>query len=141
MSTIRVIAVKEGQLAQAIEIENSLDAMQDFVKGDFLEGYIEVYKPFDDDAAIICNEDGKNLGLPLNRTVEIENVRRDIISGDFFICRAPLESEEFESLTPEQEEKYINMFYYPEEFLVIEGQVVSEKFLPQENKKTTRASR
>ena len=44
-------------------IENTLEAMQKFVGG-----YIETYT-FAADAAIICNEEGRLLGMPYNCTV------------------------------------------------------------------------
>ena len=49
----------------------TLEAMQSLVEGD-----IEEYMPFEDEVAIICNEEGKMNGLPLNRAVysEPENV-------------------------------------------------------------------
>ena len=45
--------------------------MQSLVEGD-----IEEYMPFEDEVAIICNDEGKMNGLPLNRAVysEPENV-------------------------------------------------------------------
>ena len=50
-----------------IEIDDTLEAMQKVVGGD-----IEKYMPFDDDVAIICNEEGKVNGLPPNRAVYAE---------------------------------------------------------------------
>ena len=38
--------------------------MQSLVEGD-----IEEYMPFEDEVAIICNDEGKMNGLPLNRAV------------------------------------------------------------------------
>ena len=58
-------------IPKLIEIEDTLEAMQSLVEGD-----IEEYMPFEDEVAIICNEEGKMNGLPLNRAVysEPENV-------------------------------------------------------------------
>ena len=78
---------------------------------------IELYMPFDDDAAIICNEEGKLIGLPLNRAIyDSSGSLVEIIAGDFFICRAPADSDRFESLTEEQKKKYSERFKYPERF-------------------------
>ena len=68
---ISVILVEPGRYPKLIEIEDTLEAMQSLVEGD-----IEEYMPFEDDVAIICNEEGKMNGLPLNRAVysEPENV-------------------------------------------------------------------
>ena len=68
---ISVIFVEPGRYPKLIEIEDTLEAMQSLVEGD-----IEEYMPFEDEVAIICNEEGKMNGLPLNRAVysEPENV-------------------------------------------------------------------
>ena len=68
---ISVILVEPGRYPKLIEIEDTLEAMQSLVEGD-----IEEYMPFEDEVAIICNEEGKMNGMPLNRAVysEPENV-------------------------------------------------------------------
>ena len=86
--------------------------MQSLVEGD-----IEEYMPFDDEVAIICNEEGKMRGLPLNRAVYVDNKEMvDIIAGKFFICYAPIESEKFLSMPKELARKYEEKFKYPERF-------------------------
>lgn len=64
---ITVLFVRAGQPPEKMEIENDLKAMQRLVGGD-----IEEYMPFEDEVAIICNEEGKVMGLPLNRAVYAE---------------------------------------------------------------------
>ena len=68
---ISVVLVEPGRYPKLIEIEDTLEAMQSLVEGD-----IEEYMPFEDEVAIICNEEGKMNGMPLNRAVysEPENV-------------------------------------------------------------------
>lgn len=68
---ISVILVEPGRYPKLIEIEDTLEAMQSLVEGD-----IEEYMPFEDEVAIICNDEGKMNGLPLNRAVysDPENV-------------------------------------------------------------------
>jgi hypothetical protein len=50
------------------------------------DGDIEEYMPYDDDVAIICNEEGKMRGLPLNRAVYMQDNDKkemvDIICGN-----------------------------------------------------------
>ena len=65
--TISVLLIQPGKYPKTVEIEDSLEAMQELVGGD-----IEEYMPFDDEAAIICNEEGKISGLPLNRAIYAE---------------------------------------------------------------------
>jgi hypothetical protein len=54
----------------------------------------------------------------------------DIIAGPFFICYAPLESETFESLPPDLEEKYRRKFEQPERFFKTEKGISSVKYEP-----------
>ena len=42
----------------------------------------------------------------------------DIIVGDFFICYAPYTSENFESMPDDLLQKYLELFRYPERFLI-----------------------
>ena len=107
---IRVLLFKPGEYGRAIEIEDTLESMQQTVGG-----WIEEYMPFEDEIAIVCNEEGKIQGLPPSRAIyDDEGQLLDIISGDFFIAYAPIESEKFLSLTPELEKKYLDKYGMPE---------------------------
>ncbi len=68
---ITVLLVEPGKYPREVKIENTLETMQEIVGG-----YIEKYMPFDDEVAIICNEEGKMNGAELNRAIysEPENV-------------------------------------------------------------------
>lgn len=73
--------------------------------------------PFEDDVAIICNDEGKMRGMPLNRGIcSGDGTLMDIIAGPFFIAYAPVESERFLSMPKELEEKYTEKFRQPEQF-------------------------
>lgn len=63
-SKMAVLIVEPHKQPRVVEIAHSLKAMQELVGG-----YIQIYKPFDDECAIICNDEGKLLGLPLNRAI------------------------------------------------------------------------
>lgn len=67
VKTISVLLIQPEKYPRMVEIEDSLEAMQALVGGD-----IEEYMPFEDEVAIICNEEGKIRGLPLNRAVYAE---------------------------------------------------------------------
>ena len=89
-----------------------------------------------DDVAIICNEEGKVRGLPLNRAVYVQDNDKkemvDIICGKFFICYAPPESESFQSLPDDMIKKYKEQFKYPERFSKeVGGNIVAEPFKPK----------
>ena len=81
----------------------------------FLQGIAAVY-PFADPVAIICNDDGKLMGLPLNRALRDENGEMyDAVAGDFLVVG--LGEEDFASLIPELAQKYEQLFHQPEVFL------------------------
>ena len=125
---MKIIRVEPEKKAQIVEIENSLEGMQTVVGG-----LIQAISPFDDEVVLVCNEEGKMLGLPLNRTLqEMEG----IICGTFFICGAPADAENFDSLTKAQIIKYYKMFEFPEYFyLVKENGIISVKFNFDEEEK------
>lgn len=107
---MKVIMVEPGRNAQIVEIEKGLKSMQKAVGG-----YIQAIYPFDDEVALVCNEEGKMIGLPLNRNIYYSNGKvADIICGSFFICSAPEDSEEFESLSEEQIATYYKLFEKPD---------------------------
>lgn len=113
-SAISVLLVEPGQSPRMIQIEDTLEAMQQIVGG-----YIEEYMPFDDPVAIICNDEGKIDGLPLNRAIRAEDDRNeiiDVIAGTFFICYAKEDAERFQSLPEEFVKKYSDLFKNPERF-------------------------
>jgi len=104
---MKVLIVEPLKEPYAKEIDGGLESMQKLVGGT-----IQAIYPFDDaEVALICNDDGKLLRLPLNRALfdEQGNIY-DIIAGTFFICSAPPDSNSFASLTDEQIEKYKKRF-------------------------------
>lgn len=121
---IDVLLVQPMMKPKMIRMEDTLESMQHVVGGD-----IEEYMPFEDDVAIICNDEGKMMGLPLNRGICDENGKlQDIIAGNFFICYAPIESENFLSLPENLREKYEEKFKYPEMFFrEDDGKIIAKK--------------
>ena len=110
---LKVLLVRVGEEPKVVEIEDTLEAKQKLVGG-----YIEMCSPplHDDSAVIICNEEGKLLGLKPNAyLVNRDGDVYDVVCGDFFIVDAPLDSEDFKSLSDEQIEKYTNMYGLGEE--------------------------
>ena len=124
---ISVLLVEPNKYPKMIEIDDTLEAMQAVVGGD-----IEEYMPFEDEVAIICNEEGKVNGLTPNRAVYEENSREmlDIICGKFFVAYAPFEAERFQSLPPDLAEKYREKFKYPERFMRVNDGIVAVPFKP-----------
>ena len=114
---IKVVSVPVGKQAFIKEISSDLISLQMEVGG-----YIQAIYPFSDEVALICNDEAKLINLPLNRALKTEgmagNEIYDIIAGDFFICYAPITSENFESMPDNLLQKYLELFKYPERFLI-----------------------
>ena len=109
---MRIIIVEGGKRPYEAELEHDLKSMRRCVGGD-IEA---VYEPRGRDAALICNDEGKLLGLPLNRALRDENGQMyDAVAGDFLVVG--LGEEDFASLTPELAQKYEQLFHQPEAFL------------------------
>lgn len=104
---MKILVIEPMKEPYVKEIDGRLETMQNIVGG-----LIQAIYPFDNpEIALICNDEGKLIGLPLNRALHDENGEvYDIISGTFFLCSAPADSENFESLTDEQIEKYTKRF-------------------------------
>ena len=109
-----ILLVSPGQPPQKITIDGTLATMQRTVGGP-----IQAVYPFEEPVALICHEEGKLLPLPLNRALRSPDTGEiyDIIAGDFFLCAAPPDSENFESLTDDQLERYAQIFRTPEMFI------------------------
>lgn len=88
---MRVLIIEPRKEPFEAEINNSLSDMQKVVGG--LIQPVDI----DENATLICNEEGKLLGLEGNR-----RVGRDIIAGTFLICGCDRYKGEFISLTDEQ---------------------------------------
>ncbi len=118
---MRIIVVEGGKRPYEMELEHDLESLRRCVGGD-IEA---VYEPGGRDAALICNDEGKLLGLPLNRALRDEKGEiYDVIAGTFFICGAPPDSESFTSLTDAQVNYWMERFAKPEFFVRVNDKVI-----------------
>ena len=77
---MKVLFIEPGKPPRPAIIPQTLAAMQKAVGG-----LIQAVYPFDDPVALICNEEAKLEGLPLNRALRDEDGNiYDIIAGTFF---------------------------------------------------------
>lgn len=112
-----VLVVEPEKVPYVKEIDPGLQSLQAEV-----EGWIQAVYPFDDPVALICNEEGKLMGLPLNRALRDDNgAIYDIVAGTFLITG--LSEDNFASLTPEQVKKYERQFRRPELFIPFGGRM------------------
>lgn len=104
-STITVLLVNPYESPRTVEIPAALSAYQQLVGGTIQALY---FSP-EDPVALICHDEGKLLGLPMNRPLFDEDGNLyDIIAGSFFI--AGLSDDDFASLSPELIQKYSDRF-------------------------------
>ena len=110
-NTLSVLKIAPGQYPQQVEIDNDLKALQQAVGGSIGASY-----PFEDPVAIVYNDDGKLMGLPLNRALRDEDGQMyDAVAGTFLVVG--LGEEDFASLSPELTQKYEELFHQPETFI------------------------
>lgn len=126
---MKVLMVEPGKSPYETEIEGGLESLQAAVGGDIQATY-----PFDDLVGLICNDEGKLIGLPLNRALyDDEGHLYDIVPGNFLIVG--LGEEDFTDLPADLIEKYTERFKYPEKFFRLAGEIVAVKQpLPPEEK-------
>ena len=117
---IKVLVVKPEQIPTIAEYEDRLETWQQLVGG-----YIELFYPFEDDVAILCNDEGKIDGLPLNRAIKDAGGEiLDIIAGTFAVVG--LDDEDgFRSLTDDELKKYAELYAVPEVFIGMDGRIVA----------------
>lgn len=124
---MEVLLVEPGKEARIAEIGNDLKSLQAAVGG-----YIEATYPFDDPVALVCNDEGKIMQMPLNRALRDEDGKiYDAIAGSFFICG--LGEDNFCSLPKELQAKYMEKFRWPEKFLAIGGNLVAVQDKPHKS--------
>ena len=107
-----VLMAEPGKAPDRLELNPGLEAMQEAVGG-----LIQILYPFAEPVALVCNEEGKLLGLPANRALRDESgTVYDIVCGTFFLCGAPPDSDRFVGLTEDQLSRYAQRFRVPEFF-------------------------
>ena len=134
IETMKVLVIEPEKEPYVKEISSGLSSLQKEVGG-----FIEAVYPFEDPVAIICNEEGKLEGLPLNRALRDEDGHvYDIIAGTFLI--AGLSEDNFCSLDDEQIEKFSAMYKSPELFMRFGSRTLvipaEERAMPDKEKKS-----
>lgn len=116
---LTVLVVEPMKEPYVKEIDPGLHALQAEVGGDIAASY-----PFDDPVGLVLNDEGKLIGLDLNRSLRDEHGEiYDIVAGTFLVVG--LGPESFSSLSPDMIQKYTEQFKRPELFASINGQIVS----------------
>lgn len=74
---LRVVLVEPGKLAREARIDGSLAGLQRVVGGT-----IQAVYPFEEEVCIVCNDEGKLMGLSLNRALRTEETLTEMTYGD-----------------------------------------------------------
>ena len=120
-----VLVVEPMKEPYVKEIAPGLHSLQAEVGGDIAASY-----PFSDPVGLVCNDEGKLIGLELNRGLRDEHGEiYDIMAGTFLVVG--LGEESFTSLTPEQVQKYTEHFKQPEQFISLNGQIIALPVEPE----------
>jgi len=123
---IKVVILEPNKIARVAEIGTELEDLQKIVGGS-----IQAVYPFDDPVCIVCNDEGKLMGLDLNRGLRDENDKiYDILVGTVFICDCS--GENFGSLDDEQLKKYTEKFKLPEKFFKMGGEIMAVPYQPKD---------
>ena len=125
---MRILVVEPTKDPYVKEIDGSLESMQSVVGG-----YIQAVSPFEDPTVLlVCNEDGKVIGLPENRFLRNRNgIPYDIIHGTFFLAQG--NDESFCSLTDKQIQTYTRLYSREKLFVMQHGKVINQ---PKKGKTT-----
>ena len=119
------IVATEGVGIYLKEIDPGLHSLQAEVGGDIAATY-----PFSDPVGLVCNDEGKLIGLELNRGLRDEDGNLyDIMAGTFLVVG--LGEESFASLPPELAQKYMEHFKQPEQFINLNGQIIALPVEPE----------
>ena len=115
---LKVLMVEPQKEPCAVEIPAGLKGLQMAVGG-----YIEAVYPYEEPVALVCNEEGKLLGLDLNRALRDEDGHiYDVLAGTFLVVG--LGDEDFTSLPDNLMEKFEQKFHTPEEFFQVGNRLV-----------------
>ena len=123
---LHVVVVEPEKAPYKKALQAGLKPMQEIVGGT-----IQALYPFSEPIALICNDEGKVLGLPFNRSLRDESGKLyDVISGTFFLCGAPADSDRFESLTEQQTAWCLERFRVPELIFPLNGSLIVLPMVP-----------
>ena len=99
---IKALMIEPNKHPSVVTLNTDLDSLQNAVSGLIEFVYLE------DNVSILCNEEGKLIGLEPNR-----RLGKDIICGVFYVVAEDDEGDLI-SLTKAQQEHYAKMFWTPD---------------------------
>ena len=89
---MKALKIEPGKAPERIDIDNELEALQDAVGGYIQVLYPDPHRP----VGLICNEEGKCMGLKPNRALYRGGKPYDVIVGTFLVVG--VDEEDFTDL-------------------------------------------
>lgn len=122
---MKVLVVEPMKAPYEKEIDKGLRSLQAEV-----DGSIQAVYPFEQEVALVMNEEGKLEGMPLNRALRDEDGQiYDIIAGTFIVVG--LTEDSFGSLSEEDMQTFKKMYATPEVFMKVDNKIIA---LPYEDR-------
>ena len=109
---MNVLMIEPGKAPYVTDIGNDLHSMQQAVGG-----YIQAVYPYEEAVVLVCNEEGKLDGLPLNRALRDED-------GDIYDI-VGIGEDDFIDLPDELVEQFAEQFRQPEVFVNVAGRIMA----------------
>ena len=129
---MNVLVVEPGYLPYEKEIPDTLNADEHLrALQEIVGGWIEAIYPYDEEVAIVCNEEGLINGLPFNRSVP---GGYSGVFGTFFICG--LGEDNFCSLPPDLMKRFKSEYANSEILIGAEGDKLYTLKVPSRPKQT-----
>ena len=130
---VNAVVVDVGEYAEIKQISTS----SAFLKAELGASTYEMIYPFEDKSiAVIINENAPVEGSRFCRALyesDGETIK-SIIQGKFIVVKT--DENNICSLSEEEKQKYLDLFYLPEKFF-FDGEVVAFKYKPDETKDST----
>ena len=111
---MKILLLEPGKTVREAEIDGSLESMQAVVGG-----LITAVYPYEEMVAVVANDEGLLMGMPLNRKLDDYT----IIAGTFFLCG--LSKDSFADLSPELMEQFKRRLYNPHYFIKIGNEIIA----------------
>jgi hypothetical protein len=109
--TWNVVVAEPGKKAEVRVIPATCEALCELVGC-----HIELTQPLSDDTAVLCNEMGKQIGLPVNRILKDRDGNPVDVYCGTIVCIGYREKEYFDSLTDLEQALY-RMIYDDPDFV------------------------
>ena len=107
---MKALKIEPGKAPERIDIGNELEALQDAVGCYIQVLYPDQHRP----VGLICNEEGKCMGLKPNRALYRGGKPYDVIVGTFLVVG--VDEEDFTDLREEDAAYFEKLFHSPEKF-------------------------